>query len=169
MEMLKLYRKRLIPKESILLDQDVILYRDDTLLITKWKTLRPKPHFSGGYSCYYLTDGYKISRFYNTQGQFQYWYCDIIDTTYHEPEHTYIFTDLLADIMITPAGEIRVLDLDELADAHRAGFLSTELLHRALYRLHSLLQLLYQKKLEDITHTFMEVLDEDQRRAGKTD
>ena len=162
MEMPKLYRNRLIPKESILLDHDTILYQNDTLLITKWKTLKPKAAFSGGYSCYFLKEGYKISRFYNSQGQFLYWYCDIIDTIYHEPENTFIFTDLLADIIIFPEGDIRILDLDELADAHRDGLLSTELLHCALHRLHQLLQLLYHQQLEPITHTFMTIVSADQ-------
>lgn len=166
MEMPKLYRNRLIPKESILLDHDIILYQNDTLLVTKWKTLKPKAAFSGGYSCYFLKEGYKISRFYNSQGQFLYWYCDIIDTIYHEPENTFVFTDLLADIVIFPEGDIRILDLDELADAHRDGLLSTELLHCALHRLHHLLQLLYHQQLGPITRTFMNIISDDQNSSA---
>lgn len=158
----KLYRNRLIPQESILLDQDIILYQNDELLITKWKTLKPKAQFSLGYSCYYLKEGYKISRFYNYLGQFQYWYCDIIDTIYHEQENTYVFTDLLADVTISPTGEIRVLDLDELAEAHQCSLLSTDLLHSALHRLDKLLQILYQQGLSALTHTFMEIISADQ-------
>lgn len=161
METPKLYRNRLIPNESILLDHDTVLYQSDTILITKWDTIRPKARFSNGYSCYFLTEGYKISRFYNSCGEFQYWYCDIIDTTYHEPENTYIFTDLLADVIISPEGEIRILDLDELADAHRDGLLSTDLLHRALYRLHRLLQALYRRELESLAHTLLEIVSAD--------
>ena len=169
MEMPKLYRNRLIPKESILLDHDTILYQNDTLLITKWKTLKPKAAFSGGYSCYFLKEGYKISRFYNSQGQFLYWYCDIIDTIYHEPENTFIFTDLLADIIIFPEGDIRILDLDELADAHRQGLLSTSLLHQALYRLNSLLTIIYSSRLEELTCPFMEILSQTQALSTRPD
>ena len=161
MAQVKLYRNRLIPKESILLDQDIILYQNDDLLITKWKTLKPKTQFFGGYSCYFLSKGFKISRFYDDLGNFQYLYCDIIDTTYHEQENTYIFTDLLADITISPTGDIHVLDLDELADAHQCGLLSTELLHTALYRLNDLLQILYHQELSSITHPFMEIISND--------
>lgn len=37
-----LYRKRLIPSECIRLDSDEILQRSDRLLVTRWKTIRPK-------------------------------------------------------------------------------------------------------------------------------
>lgn len=37
-----LYRKRLIPNECILLKDDILLYRDEEILITKWNTIRPK-------------------------------------------------------------------------------------------------------------------------------
>lgn len=165
MESTKLYRNRLIPKESILLDQDEILYQSDTLLITKWKTLKPKALFSGGYSCYFLKEGYKISRFYDSHDQFLYWYCDIIDTVYHKQENTYVFTDLLADVVIFPNGEIRILDLNELADAHRNGLLSSELLHQALYRLNQLLMLIYDQKLDSITKLFMDIISENQEHS----
>ena len=37
-----LYRKRLIPEECIELKDDILLYRDNELIITKWNTLHPK-------------------------------------------------------------------------------------------------------------------------------
>ena len=36
-----LYRKRLIPEECVLLKDDVILYMDDNVIVTKWVTLKP--------------------------------------------------------------------------------------------------------------------------------
>lgn len=168
MEGPKLYRNRLIPKESVLLDRDRILYRSSELLITQWETLKPKVSFTNGYSCYYLRSGYKISRFYMGE-QFLYWYCDIIDTVYHEQNDTYLFTDLLADVIILPDGKVRVLDLDELADAHRQGLLSTSLLHQALYRLNSLLTIIYSSRLEELTCPFMEILSQTQALSTRPD
>ena len=38
----KLYRKRIIPQECILLEDDEILYLDQEVIITKWNTIHPK-------------------------------------------------------------------------------------------------------------------------------
>ena len=38
----KLYRKRIIPQECILLENDEILYLDQEVIITKWNTIHPK-------------------------------------------------------------------------------------------------------------------------------
>lgn len=38
----KLYRKRLIPNECIELKNDEILFRDETLIITKWRSIHPR-------------------------------------------------------------------------------------------------------------------------------
>ena len=46
-----LYRKRLIPEECIPLKDDIILYMDDEVIVTKWNTLKPRKDFHHGYSC----------------------------------------------------------------------------------------------------------------------
>ena len=74
-----LYRKRLIPSECIRLDSDEILLRSGRLLVTRWKTIRPKKTLSHGASCYLLDKGWKISRFLDHEDRLICWYCDIID------------------------------------------------------------------------------------------
>ena len=103
---LKLYRKRIIPQECILLEDDILLYRDNEVIITKWNTIRPKKTLSHGYSCYFLERGFKVSKFYDHDDQLISWYCDIIDTAYscEDGTETYIFTDLLADVVVYPDG-----------------------------------------------------------------
>lgn len=156
MSELKLYRKRLIPEECILLDQDVILYRDPEVIVTKWTTIRPKKTLHHGYSCYFLERGFKVSKFYDHGGNLISWYCDIMMHTYDADTDTYVFTDLLADVILYPDGFVRVVDLDELADAMRDGLLTPEELQLALRRLDKLLSLIYkgafpklQKYVED--------------------
>ena len=34
-----LYRKRFIPMETILLKDDVVLFQDETVIVTKWNVL----------------------------------------------------------------------------------------------------------------------------------
>ena len=90
-----LYRKRLIPSECIRLDSDEILLRSGRLLVTRWKTIRPKKTLSHGASCYLLDKGWKISRFLDHEDRLICWYCDIIDYSHDAGTDTYIFTDLL--------------------------------------------------------------------------
>ena len=112
----ELYRKRLIPSECIHLKNDTIVSISDGHIITRWKTLHPKEEFSYGISYYVVKHGWKISKFYKENGTLAYIYCDIIDTSYDKNTDTYIFTDLLADVIIENDGFVRVVDLDELAE-----------------------------------------------------
>ena len=61
----KIYRKRYMPNETVLLKDDEILRLDEDILVTKWNVLHPKTQFSHGVSCYFLKKGYKISKFLN--------------------------------------------------------------------------------------------------------
>ena len=64
MKTLQLYRKRFVPSENILLN-DVILEHTEDIVITKWNTIRPKTVLHHGCSCYYLKEGWKVSKFYS--------------------------------------------------------------------------------------------------------
>lgn len=156
MENVKLYRKRIIPDECVFLEDDIILYQDREVIITRWNTLHPKKTLHHGYSCYFLERGYKVSKFYDHENQLISWYCDIITHTFDSATNTYIFTDLLADVIVYPDGFVRVVDLDELADAKRDNLITEDELQMALRRLDKLLSLIYkgafprlQKYIED--------------------
>jgi predicted RNA-binding protein associated with RNAse of E/G family len=134
----------------------VLLYRDAEVVITKWNTIHPKKTLHHGLSCYFLERGFKVSKFYDHDGNLISWYCDIITHTYDSTTDTYVFTDLLVDVIVYPDGSVRVVDLDELADAARDGLLSDEQMQMALRRTDKLLALIYkgafpklQKYIED--------------------
>ncbi len=139
-----LYRKRLIPQESVLLKDDCLFYQDSDILMTAWKTLKPKPELSFGFSCYFLREGFKISKFYNHAREFMYWYCDIISHEYCSDTNTYIFTDLLADVIFYPDGRYEIIDLDELSFAMTNHLLEPDSAADALLKLDHLLHLRYQ-------------------------
>ena len=143
-----LYRKRLIPEECILLKDDVVLYRDEDVIVTAWHSLKPRKDLHHGYSCYYLKEGFKVSKFYQEDGSLLYWYCDIVDYTYEETTDTYITTDLLADVLIYPDGFIKVVDIDELVTALEQNLISESLLKKSLLRLNHLLTLIYDGRFE---------------------
>lgn len=141
---LKLYRKRVIPDECLLLEDDIILYSDQEVIITKWNTIRPKKTLHHGFSCYFIERGYKVSKFYDHDGNLISWYCDIIDHSYNASENSYTFKDLLIDIIVYPDGSVRVVDLDELADASRDGLITDAEMQLALRRANKLLALIYK-------------------------
>ena len=138
-----LYRKRLIPSECIELKDDITLLRNDQIIITKWNTIRPKKALHHGLSCYFLNEGVKVSKFYDRDGCLLCWYCDIVAHTYEPDTDTYVFTDLLADVIIYPDGLVKVVDLDELADALQEGLLTPDLLQASLRQLDWLLNQIY--------------------------
>ncbi|MGN0317207.1 MAG: DUF402 domain-containing protein [Lachnospira sp.] len=141
--MTTLFRRRLMPDECILLEDDNIVLNEKDAIITTWKTFRPKPEFSHGISYYVIDKGYKVSRFLKEDGTLAYIYCDIIDTTYDETTDTYTFIDLLADVIIENDGRMRVVDLDELGDAVADGTITAAQLSDALHKLNNLLTEIY--------------------------
>ncbi len=139
----ELYRKRLIPNECILLKDDIILEMNDDYILTKWNTIKPKKDLHHGYSCCYLKEGIKVSQFYREDGTLIYWYCDIVSYEWNEEKTALVTTDLLIDILVYPDGSIKVLDLDELADAQDFGLISGDLLKNSLRTADKLLQEIY--------------------------
>ena len=145
---LKIYRKRMIPDECILLKDDIVLGQTDDIIVTKWNTLKPRRDFHHGYSCYFLNRGFKISKFYREDNSLLYWYCDIVDYSYRDADNALIVTDLLADVVIYPDGYVKVLDLNELAIALETNLCEPQIITQALRKLDSLLNLIYDDKFD---------------------
>ena len=59
-------------------------------------------------------------------GNFVYYYCDIIDTSFDENEKKYIFSDLLADVIVYKDGRVKVVDLGEIAEALENNLVSID-------------------------------------------
>ena len=150
-EPLQIYRKRFIPSEIILLKNDLITEQTDDYIITKWKTLKPKATFDHGCSCYYLNKGLKISKYLRADNSLLYWYCDIVDYSYEESSNALTVTDLLADVIVYPDGQMKVVDLDEMADALEQGIITSEQISKGLRRLNELLTLLSNDQFSRLT------------------
>lgn len=151
-----LYRKRIIPDECILLKDDRILSCTDEHIITSWNALHPKKDLHHGLSCYFLKEGFKVSKFCREDGSLLYWYCDIVDFDYDASENSLMVTDLLADVIIYPDGFVKVVDLDELVTALESRSISLDTLKSSLLRLDRLLKVIYssdfdclKKRIED--------------------
>ncbi|MBQ3516261.1 MAG: DUF402 domain-containing protein [Lachnospiraceae bacterium] len=155
MENITLYRKRLIPDEVVHLKDDVVLYHDDTVIITKWKTIKPRKDMDHGFSAYFLKEGIKVSKFYRADNSLLYWYCDIVDYQYDASANSYTSTDLLTDVVLYPDGQIRVLDLDELAEASTKDMITKEQLQSALVRTDMLLTAMYSGEFK----RYMDLID----------
>lgn len=146
----ELYRKRLIPEQNIPLKDDTILFSSDEIIVTKWNTINPKTEFNHGTSCYFFKEGIKVSKFYRADNSLLYWYCDIVEYEYNESLNRLTVVDLLADVIIYPDKTVKVVDLDEMADALGQGLISSELLQLGLYRLNELLARIYNGTFADM-------------------
>lgn len=149
MKTLQLYRKRFIPAENIPLN-DTILKHTEDIVITKWNTIRPKTVLHHGCSCYFLKEGWKVSKFYSEDHTLLYWYCDIVEFDYCAEDNSLVVSDLLADVIIYPDGKVEVVDLDELAEAHRDKIITDEQLHKSLMQLNSLLSIISQNRFTEL-------------------
>lgn len=148
MNISKLYRRRLIPSELILLKDDVIVRQDEEVVITTWNTLNPKTEFSHGCSCYFLKDGLKVSKMYRSDNTLLRWYIDIVEFSIDDSGEALTTTDLLADVIIYPDGRMKVVDLDELADALEKNLITKEQMVSCLRSLNHLLSLVYRDKFD---------------------
>lgn len=137
---MKLYRRRLIPDEMRELKDDVIEYRDEEMIVTSWEVLNPRTDFNHGMSCYYLKEGFKVSKFLREDESLKCWYCDIVKYEKTEAGDGYVVVDLLADVIIDETGKVRVVDLDELAEALEKELITTEEMGMALRQLNALLE-----------------------------
>ncbi len=157
MKEFSLYRRRIIPNECILLKDDEIVFFEDNKLVTRWNTIRPKKDIHHGISCFFLADGFKVSKFYGHSGQLLYWYIDIISYDWDESTSSLYVTDLLADVIIYPDGFVKVVDVEELADALEKGDISTPVLCDSLRKLNQILTAIYSdefKTMKDFVESF---------------
>lgn len=136
-------RRRYIPNEIVDISDDELLFRSDDLLITRWTAIKPRPDFYGGISFAFLDRGYKLGRFYDSDGRFLYWYCDIIEIVYDASSDTYTMNDLLLDIKIFPDGRVILLDAEELAQAIDEGLITNQQACMSLRTLDNLLKMIY--------------------------
>ncbi len=148
MNISKIYRKRIIPAECILLKDDIIVMQDDEVIITKWNTLNPKTTFSHGCSCFFLNDGIKVSKIYRSDNSLLHWYCDIVEYAFDPAENAMTFTDLLADVIVHPDGLTKVVDLDELGEALEKNLITKEQMISCLRNLNHLLSMIYRDKFD---------------------
>lgn len=153
---IKLYRKRFIPEETVFLKDDKILYFDENIIVTKWNVLKPRKDFERGYSCYFLKKGFKISKFIDKEGKLFYYYCDIIETEYVKKENTFIFIDLLADVIVYENGFVKVVDIGEITDALNKHLIDIELAKNALKRLDELLTIIYAGDLKELIKNYFD-------------
>lgn len=148
MNISRLYRKRIIPPECILLKDDIIVAQDDEVVITRWNTLNPKTSFSHGCSCFFLSEGIKVNKMYRSDGTLLYWYCDIVEYSFDPAQESMTFTDLLADVIVYPDGRVKVMDLDELSEAMERGLITKEQTISCLRSLNHLLSLIDRDKFD---------------------
>lgn len=151
-----LFRRRLIPDECIKLKDDEILYMDDSIIVTKWTTLKPRKDFHHGYSCYFLNEGYKVSQFLHEDNSLVYWYCDIVTYLWDRVENTLTVIDLLADVTVDPEGKMNVLDIDELCEAKEKMLITEQQFFISVKQLGNLIKLIQDGRFDTLTNQLLD-------------
>ena len=159
-----LYRRRLIPDECIPLKDDLILECNEERIVTSWNAIRPKKDLHHGFSCYFLKEGFKVSKFYYEDGRLLYSFYSnnngsplqtaigaIESYDYSSTDNRLMVTDLLADVIIYPDGFVKVVDLDELVTALESRAITLDTLKSCLNRLDRLLKLIYSGGFSELT------------------
>ena len=147
--MIKIFRKRYLPLEVLWLKDDEVLHVDDDIIITKWNSLKPRTDFSHGVSCYFIHNNFRVSKFFDEKGNFLFYYCDIMKSEKH-PEG-WVFCDMLVDVVVYPDGAMKVIDLDELAEAYYEQAISKEDLLLSLSATDRLLKIIYANNFSELT------------------
>ena len=155
-----IFRKRLIPNECVELKDDIILRNDESVVVTGWKTLKPREDMDHGYSVYLLDKNIKVSKFCRSDGSLLYWYCDIVDYEINTEKNEIIALDLLLDVLVYPDDTVRVLDMDELAQANREKLITDKQLYDALVRTNRLLNDIYDGKFRKYTYYIEALINE---------
>ena len=138
---MKMYRKRFIPNEVVDISSDEVLERNENIVITRWKPIKPREDIGGGISYTFLKRGYKISKIFDIHGNFVHWYCDVLEYTYDKEKDEYTFIDLLADVKVYPDGKAEVLDFDELSEAFNDKIITEKQLLHAIKSVNSLMEM----------------------------
>lgn len=147
---MRLFRKRIFPDELIELKGDDIVVFNEEYMITKWDAIRVREDLHHGVSCYFLKEGWKVSKIYDADNNMLRWYCDIGKFDYDKETDTMVFTDLLADVVRYPNGMVQVVDLDEVADMMEQNRISSEDVCLMMRCLDRLLKVMYGGKFEEV-------------------
>ncbi len=156
MDNIQLFRKRIIPNECIPLSDDIILSADDKMIVTKWDVLHPRKDFNHGYSCYYLKQNFKVSRFLREDNSLCKWYVDIVEYQFENPRKL-VTVDLLADVILLPNGFSKVADLDELAIAYEQELITKEQISLCLKTVDHLLNLIYSGTFQTLAQPLLDI------------
>ena len=148
-----LYRRRYIPDEKVCLKNDTILYYDGNILLTEWKTLRPRSDFNNGMSCYFLGNGIKVSKFFKGDSLL-YHYIDILETHISHATNEIVFNDLLIDVVVENSGHAKVLDLEQVPHAVEHGLITSQQAMSAMKTTAWLLDIIYKGNFGELLKTF---------------
>lgn len=95
---------------------------------------------------YFVRKGYTISKVFRRNGEFLYYYCDVMEMR-QVGRYRYVMVDLLFDLIVEPEGHYKVIDVDEFADSVEKGSLKKRQQVYALRTLDRMIHLQTERKL----------------------
>lgn len=95
---------------------------------------------------YFVRKGYTISKVFHRNGEFLYYYCDVMQM-HQTGRLRYVMVDLLFDLIVHPDGHYDLIDIDEFADSLEKGHLKKRQQVHALRTLDQMIRLQTEGKL----------------------
>ncbi|WP_052807367.1 DUF402 domain-containing protein [Risungbinella massiliensis] len=95
---------------------------------------------------YFVRKGYTISKVFQKNGEFLYYYCDMMEM-HQTGRMRYVMVDLLLDLIIYPDGRYHLIDIDEFADSIERGRIKRRQQVHALRTLDRMIGLQTEKRL----------------------
>lgn len=95
---------------------------------------------------YFVKNGYTISKVFTKTGEFQYYYCDLMEMQ-QTGNLRYVMVDLLLDLIIYPDGKYHIVDLDEFADSIEKGEITKRQQIHSIRTLHEMIALQLENTL----------------------
>lgn len=156
-EIKTLLKHKLLPQCTEDITEDEILFFNNDYLVTQWKAKSSNMNIASALSVVSVEHGIQISKKYDKDKKFCYWYCDIVKTKWTPESSCFEITDLLVDVVVFPDNELRMIDLDEFTQSKNNGLLNTSDFQWAQQ---SVLKLINQALLGDFPpkHLFESIL-----------
>lgn len=107
-------RERVFLGETNLLKEDVMIYRDNELLVVRWDTINRNKVFAKGISFYFPEEKIKVSALFDKDGGLVKYYCEVVEADYNKDSDKYVFRDLIVDVDLYEDGTYEELDEDQL-------------------------------------------------------
>ncbi len=130
---MKIFKQKFIPEKIYDISDDEVIFFNNEFMITSWEATNSEMGVKKALSLTSFSNGYQISKKFNKENEFMYWYCDIVKAWHDREKNEIWIQDLIADVILFPDKALQVIDLPELVEARKNGLI-TEVLFQECHK-----------------------------------